>query len=91
MILPTTSVSTLTRKPREVFSNKTPYTIVVSHSDPKGVILKPDIFEKISKTEIWNEICEEWGEAHDEETVNIVKKGKKMMKDGNYDNEIEFK
>ena len=89
-MLPIIPLSTLTRQPNKVLNSNNPYDVLMSHNTPKAVILKVNVFEKLSKTPIWREICEEWWEAHDPETIAVVKKGKQMKKTGNYQKAVPF-
>jgi hypothetical protein len=90
-ILPVISMSEFTRKPNEVLENNDLFTVLISHNEDKAVILKPEIFAKIKDSELWRGICEEWWELHDKETLDVVKKGKQMAKEGSYKNAVIFK
>ena len=86
LILPMYPLSQFARSPQKALMLCEPYTVLTSHNKEKAVLVKPEIFAQLQKTEVWKEICEEWWELHDEETCRVVKKGKKMVKDGKYIN-----
>lgn len=85
-----TPLSIFTRNPNSVFNNNHPYDIIVSHNKPKGVVIKPEIFEKIIQSPLWKEICEEYWEINNKETCLAVAQGKHMKKIGDYTHAKKF-
>ena len=84
-MIPITPLSKFLRKPSSCLEADQPYHVLISRNTPQAVLMKMELFEKLSQTDIWNEICEEWWEMQDEETLAVVKKGKKAMQERNYD------
>lgn len=78
-MLPIMPLSILSRTPNKVFRSNNPYEIITSHNTTRGVVIKPEIFEELAKTAVWQELCEEWWEAHDDATKTTVARGKKML------------
>ena len=84
-MIPIASLSKFLRKPSSCLKADQPYHILISHNTPQAALIKMELFEKLSKTEVWNEICEEWWEMQDEETLTTVKEGKEIMQKKKYD------
>ena len=75
----TTPLAKFLKKPSKYLKADEPCHVLTSRNTPQAALIKIELFEGLIKTDAWNQICEEWWEMHDKETVAVVQEGKKIM------------